>query len=132
LKIFVSWKDSYSVRIPQIDAQHKALIELMNRLYAATQTGETLAAMSRALDELEDYTEVHFACEEKLMEERGYSGLAAHRVQHTAFIRQLETLQQRFEKEEPTIGVETLEVLRGWLADHILTSDRAYARELVG
>jgi hemerythrin len=132
LKILVSWKDSYSVRIPQIDDQHKALIDLMNRLYAATQTGETLAAVAKALDELEDYTEVHFACEERLMTEHRYSGLAAHRSQHATFIRQLEGMQGKLDGGDPMIGIETLEFLRNWLADHILNSDRAYTRELVG
>jgi hemerythrin-like metal-binding protein len=132
VKVFVSWKNSYSVRIPQIDAQHKGLIDLIKQLYAAMQAGKALEATSKTLDELAHYAETHFACEENLMAEHRYSGLAAHRQQHIGFTERVWDLREKFRAGRLTISIETLEFLRNWLADHILNSDRAYARELAG
>ena len=72
------WKDAYSVRIPEIDAQHKILIRLINELHAAMLCGQAAGAMAGIMDELVRYTDIHFRHEEALLERRRYSGLAAH------------------------------------------------------
>jgi hypothetical protein len=46
------WQDAYSVGIPEIDAQHKQLIRLINDLHAAMLQGKGAAALDRVLSEL--------------------------------------------------------------------------------
>jgi hemerythrin len=125
----ITWKDSYSVRIPRIDAQHKRLIDSLNQLHAAMQAGKAQEALAEVLEDLVRYTETHFASEERLMTERGYSGLAGHREQHRGFATQAQELRGKFRAGRLAVGIETLQFLRNWLTNHILNSDMAYARE---
>lgn len=56
-----TWSDSYSVGIPEIDEQHKALFDLMERLHKAIAARQGSAACIEILKELVDYTRIHFA-----------------------------------------------------------------------
>jgi hemerythrin len=128
----VVWKDSYSVGIPKIDAQHKTLIDLTNQLHAAMKSGKAQQAMAKTLDDLVAYTDTHFAYEESLLISRRYSGLAAHQQQHRALVGQVRELSERFRAGRLTLSIETLQFLKTWLTSHILSSDQAYAREFGG
>ena len=52
-----------------IDAQHKELIDKINKLLDSCETGEGKVAAIKTLDFLADYTEFHFGEEEKLQAE---------------------------------------------------------------
>ena len=61
------WREAYSVRIPQIDAQHKQLVGLINELHAAMLKGDGNDALRRIFSELVRYAESHFSCEEAML-----------------------------------------------------------------
>jgi hemerythrin-like metal-binding protein len=124
------WKDAYSVRMPRVDTQHKGLIALINELHAAMLEGHAKQALSRILDELVDYTEQHFAFEESMLRQRGYSALAAHQQLHLRLTSQVHELRDKLRAGKITVTIETLHFLKNWLSDHILSADMAYAREL--
>ena len=126
----IVWKDSYSVRIPKIDAQHKILIDLTNQLHGAMLTGKAQEALAKILNDLVSYTDTHFAYEESLLISRRYSGLATHQQQHRALVGQVRELSEKFRGGRLTLSIETLQFLKNWLTSHILSSDQAYAREL--
>jgi hemerythrin len=72
------WREAYSVRIPQIDAQHQQLVGLVNELHAAMLQGNGNDALGRILSELVRYAGSHFSYEEAMLQQRGYSSLTAH------------------------------------------------------
>ena len=124
------WNDSYSVRIPQIDAQHKGLIRLINDLHSAMAAGKGKEALGTILDELVRYTESHFKYEEGMLRQRQYSGLAAHQSEHQKLTGQVIELRERFRSARLTLSVEVMQFLKNWLGNHIMVHDQAYAREL--
>src|ERR1035437_6651732 len=124
------WRDEYSVRIPEIDSQHKVLIRLINDLHAAMLQGKGKDALSAIVNELVRYTESHFAFEESLLQKRNYSGLAAHRQVHRDLTRQVYELREKVQAGKLTITMEVMTFLKDWLANHILSQDQAYAREI--
>src|SRR3954471_17922288 len=89
------WKEAYSVRIPQIDAQHKQLIRLINSLHAAMLQGKGAGVLDRILGELVHYTESHFAFEESMLQQRGYKDLASHQAEHRSLSKQVAELRDR-------------------------------------
>ena len=97
------WNDSYSVRIPQIDAQHKGLIRLINDLHSAMAAGKGKEALGTILDELVRYTESHFKYEEGMLRQRQYSGLAAHQSEHQKLTGQVIELRERFRSNRLTL-----------------------------
>jgi hemerythrin len=70
--IMFEWKSDYAVNIPSIDAQHQGLFAIGRELYAAMSTGQGKTVMRRILDRLVQYTAMHFAHEERLMQMHGY------------------------------------------------------------
>ena len=125
-----SFRDTYSVGIPQIDNQHKGLIRLINDLQAAMMAGKGKQVLSSIINDLIRYTEGHFAFEEALLQQRGYSALAAHKQEHKELTRQVHELRDKFQSSELTISMDVMKFLKNWLASHILERDKAYAKEL--
>jgi hemerythrin-like metal-binding protein len=77
--------------------------------------------------ELIEYTEYHFAEEEKLMEEINYDDLPLQRGAHTIFISQLKGFQERIEKGEAfLVPIELSQTVVDWLLDHIAKMDKRY------
>ncbi len=62
------WPESMSVGVPQLDADHKAIIRLINRLHEGLRSGSEAAALDQIFDNLVAYIEWHFAREEEIME----------------------------------------------------------------
>jgi hemerythrin len=124
------WREDYSVHIPQIDVQHQQLVAIINELHAAMLQGTANAALGRILDELVRYAQSHFAYEEAMLQQRGYSSLTVHRAEHQKLTQQVADLQERFRAGKLTLSVQVMQFLKEWLANHILTRDMQYAKEL--
>jgi hemerythrin len=124
------WREDYSVHIPQIDVQHQQLVAIINELHAAMLQGTANAALGRILDELVRYAQSHFAYEEAMLQQRGYSSLTVHRAEHQKLTQQVAELQERFRAGKLTLSVQVMQFLKEWLANHILTRDMQYAKEL--
>ena len=103
---------------PEIDAQHRHLIELIARVpdQAAPGDAELLAAALQ-------YTATHFKAEETYMERVGYPGLAAHRSDHKFLTRTLMVYKQRYDDGETDLYALKQFLFR-WVRDHILDEDR--------
>jgi hemerythrin len=126
----VAWKPQYSVNIEAIDRQHQGLVDLIRQLQEAMWEGRGQAFQRTLLDRLVDYTQVHFAFEEKLLQERAYESLAEHVEQHRMLTSQVRDLQQRMHEGKVISNASMMLFLRHWLIDHILEQDQKYARAL--
>jgi hemerythrin len=122
----ITWKDSYSVNIKELDNQHKKLIDLINVLHDSMKEGKGKEAICNVLDQLVHYTATHFAAEEKLFLKHGYPGSQDHYLKHQDLIEQVSSLQKRFESGESVLTIEVMAFLKDWLTDHILASDKKY------
>jgi len=54
------WKEKYSLGIQELDAQHKTLIDMINNLFAAMQSGAGKDLLDQTLSGLVEYTRHHF------------------------------------------------------------------------
>lgn len=129
---FVRWRDSYSVGIKSIDEEHKNLLRLINNLQTAVRyyTGEDFER--RALGELMEYTKVHFAREEELMEKYEFPGYAEHKRQHDEMAARADKMVARYEQDAVGAMDEISTFLRDWLINHINGTDQAYSEFLTG
>lgn len=129
MKAFV-WDPSYEVGHPRIDAEHKVLVGWTNDVLALQGQPEVGDRLAEILGRLLQYARVHFSAEEALMAEYGIDERHAtsHREAHRAFADEVRRIQQLpFEAEQLR---RTGEFLSGWLLGHILSYDKALAREL--
>ena len=113
------WQAELETGIDVIDQQHQRIVALINQLGEAKDR-EGLATV---LEELVDYTLSHFAFEEELMEESGYSFGPAHKRVHDMFVRRVSEYRMRFEAGED-ITAELKGMLARWLFNHSAATTR--------
>ena len=119
------WQPELNTGIDVIDQQHQRIVALINQL-ADAHTREDQAAV---LEELVDYTLSHFAFEEELLEESGYSFGPAHKRVHDMFVRRVGEYRMRFEAGED-ITTELKGMLARWLFNHIRSDDKSYSKHV--
>jgi len=120
------WKSEYAVNIGSIDAQHQMLFAISRELYAAMSAGQGKSVLAKILDRLVQYTAMHFAHEERLMQLHNYQDFAAHKAEHDALAKQVVAFQAEFNSGRATMAVQVLQFLKDWLERHIKGSDTAY------
>jgi len=122
---FITWKSELSVGFVAIDNDHKKLIALVNELYEGIQEGRDRKDLVGILDNLVDFTRVHFGWEESMFAEAGLSSTLAHKREHDELAAAV--LKARAEYLASGVIAPALEMmvfLKGWLLDHILESDK--------
>jgi len=123
----LNWNELLSVGVAEFDAQHKKLVGMINTLHDAMAKGQGREVLKPILDGLMDYTQTHFAAEERRMQQCGYPAYLQHKVQHDALMRKVNDLKKRFEAGQGTLTVEILNFLKDWLVNHIQGTDKKYA-----
>jgi methyl-accepting chemotaxis protein/hemerythrin len=126
---FFPWKDSLSLGIDVIDEQHKVLVRLLNHLHDLIASSSPVEAIDAILVQLADYTKFHFGDEEKFMQSMSYPELPGHQEIHRKFIAEISGLVDSRRRGEAIDGKTLLAHLRSWLTDHIMGTDRKYAKE---
>lgn len=127
---FLTWTKEYDTGIAEIDSQHVQLVALINRLHTALVARRGSDETGAILDELVDYTKVHFAVEECLQRLFEYEGYEEHKAVHDAIITRIAAMQQRFRAGDVHVGMELLLFLKDWLFEHIRKVDKAYVPAL--
>jgi hemerythrin len=136
----LTWRPELAVGHPDIDADHKRLIAIINDFERMVENSPKERALHEVLVSLHDYARVHFAREEELQAAAGYSGLERHRREHQALLHSVKEMASRhFVVRTQPITAESLDTLghflRRWLVDHIIKSDlklRDYVRAMPG
>ena len=124
------WSNSYSVGITSIDAQHQNLFAMGRELHTAMSNGQGKASLAKILDRLVQYTNVHFAHEERLMRLADYPELAEHTAEHALLAKKVTQFQKEFEAGRAVMTVQLLQFLKDWLHHHIKGSDQKYTPHL--
>jgi len=124
---FMSWDDSFSVNVKEIDLQHQKLIDMINEFYShvGKNSGQAFRAL---LDSLVDYTHYHFSTEERYFQRFGYPGAVNHTEMHQEFIDKVSDVGTRLDRGELVISLEMTSFLKDWLTHHIKQVDKAYAQ----
>ncbi len=126
---FMPWQDDYLTGVPEMDAEHRELVRLVNQTYAALTTGTAADHLDQVLTGLLKYAETHLAHEEDLLERRRYPGFNRHKAIHDRLKEQAVQLHARWAAGGPArtaVAAELLSFLQEWLDGHILHEDRKY------
>ena len=120
------WRSEYGTAVPEMDEQHKALIQAAATLQQQIEGGAPKDAVAEGVAFLVHYTETHFRDEEALMDRDGFPGLAFHRRKHEELMQSVGKLAQRLEREDAGLGPDVIMMLKHWVIGHILTEDWKY------
>jgi hemerythrin-like metal-binding protein len=72
--------------VSEIDQQHQELVNLLNRLNDAVKNNESREDIYRIIDDVIAFTRLHFATEEQLMIQSGYTDIEWHKDKHKQLI----------------------------------------------
>jgi hemerythrin len=126
----IKWNEYYSVKVDEIDNQHKKLIDLINQMFDAMKAGKGKEVMGDVLSELVEYTKYHFATEEGLLRQAGYPELKEHHMIHEELTRRTNNLKTEFDKGNDPVTMDVMLFLSNWLNVHILEVDKRYVEYL--
>ncbi|MFA9464857.1 MAG: bacteriohemerythrin [Velocimicrobium sp.] len=129
---FMTWKESYSVGIQEIDQQHKVLFDMVNELYDAMREGKGKDVIVNLLTELFKYTKYHFKTEEGIFTKYHYSKAEDHLKEHLELKVKVETLLEDLNSGKTSISIKVFNLLKDWISIHIFQKDMLYAKELEG
>jgi hemerythrin len=122
---FVEWSDALSVGVTEIDDQHKELIKMLNKLNTAIHGGWGKETRREVINQLVEYTRVHFTTEESVMSIAGYPDVEAHKKKHHDLILKVKDYVSKYEKNPDASSYDLLFFLKQWLTEHIIKSDKA-------
>ncbi len=130
---FVNWLDGWLLEIPELDKEHRDLVDMVNRL-AQCRCPEEGAARPAAevdviamLEDLSLHTRRHFQHEEAFMREVAYPRFEDHRYEHLTLLAEFaELLRDVKGTGLQCLDQRTMESLKGWLIGHIAGEDRRF------
>jgi hemerythrin-like metal-binding protein len=117
------WDKTLSVDVPEIDEDHRRLVDLFNILNHSVVEGDAPNYIEAVMEELISCTVWHFRHEERLMLKYGYEGLLAHKSEHEELVASAKALQQKLLQEGKPVLSEDIQFLEHWLTGHILGAD---------
>ena len=123
----------FHVGVELIDKEHARLFEIIgeaNRVIHAEYLHDKYDEIVKILEELRDYTEVHFRDEEELMTKVNYPDLPAQKRAHASFEEKLAEINlEEVDDNQQEYLEELVEYLRNWLVNHILRVDKLIPAE---
>ena len=123
----ISWDDTISVNVAEIDAQHRNVVEVVNHLHQAMKLKMGRDTIAQILAQLIAETRTHFGDEERLMSTYGYpqADLDRHKSDHERLLQEIEDLERRFSDGDLLMSFSIMMDVRAWAMKHIVTADKA-------
>ena len=122
----IQWDNSLSVKVIQIDRQHKQLVAMINDLNEAMHQGKGKDVLGQIIKELIRYAAIHFSTEEKYFDLYRYPETANHKKEHSDFIKKVNTFKDGFEAGTLGLSIQVIHFLSDWLQKHIKGTDKQY------
>jgi len=125
----LAWDPKYSVRIEKIDAQHRELFAVMNRIADLHESGSN--DLFPILQDLVQYAAEHFRAEEMVMMQVKYYGFKDQSDQHGQFMEKVQGFLSAYKEQDDRLTHRMLIYIHDWLLKHTTQADMQYADFLV-
>lgn len=123
-------KEEYYLGVDAMDAEHIKLFEIAEKAFVLLNDQfiiDKFDYIVKIMEELRDYTVVHFSDEEAYMESIQYKKFFSHKIEHQEFIEKINQIDwDEVEKDQEKAILAILEFLNNWLVNHILYTDKLY------
>lgn len=120
----IEWRKDFETGIPDVDFEHRELIELINSLHNQLETDAPSEDISDFLGEVFARISAHFALEESIMRKHNYDQYIDHKTDHEKLLDDIRDIMDDFEEGKYTAYHETLApAIRDWFVIHFKTKD---------
>jgi len=127
----IEWRDEFRIGLPEVDEEHRSLIDAINQLHRELVVGAALVRVTGAIGDIHAAIASHFALEEKEMAALRYDGYVAHKTDHERLLDELLDILD----EVVATGRYDPAMLSGrlsaWFVEHFRTHDARLHRWLV-
>lgn len=129
----IDWSDLLSVKIPDMDKEHKELFKRINSLLVAMLDKSKNYDILEISNYLSEYIDFHFRNEEKMLEKHNYPKLEQHKKLHKKYEDDFRSIQERIKnnENEALILIDIQEKVVTWLIEHIAKVDQQYSDYLL-
>jgi hemerythrin len=119
--------EDVEVGVQEIDTEHDLLLGVVRALEKAVISAPR-PQVEALLQQLSEFTKVHFATEEIMMRLYAYPDFAHHQLEHARLVEQIDQVRSEFAKGnvQPTRSFAT--ALHHWFSDHVRSHDVRLAR----
>lgn len=128
----LTWSERFSVQVGQFDEEHRQLMNYINQLHDAMKSGQGKQVIGDVLNGLIQYTQNHFAAEERLMKAHGYSDYQNHKKEHNQLTMSVQDFRKEFAAGTVPLSQTVMTFLKDWLTNHIQGMDKKYGPFLNG
>ena len=123
----LTWTNDLCVGHPDLDAQHKQLVDTMVSLHRILSGDGTIGQAADMLERLLGEARDHFAAEEALMRVWGYEGFDLHRGMHQRILHEMEAFLHHARQSPETFrSLDVTGFLFRWIINHIRGDDQMY------
>lgn len=126
----IEWKDEYSVGVPEVDAEHRELIGLINTLYDGMHLHDREPDVMEFLGEIYARIASHFALEELLMRRHEYDEYREHKGDHEHLLEEIRDIMDEYEDGKLLDDEELARRLDAWFSEHFRTKDARLHKRL--
>jgi hemerythrin len=116
----IEWREGFKINIPQVDAEHRHLFDLVRALQLKT--------VDQTIEELLEYVVTHFTNEQALMEKSGYPAFEQHLKLHEDFGTHVADFLGSGDEWSEDRVQELRRFLNKWLIGHIMTHDLRFGK----
>ena len=130
--MLLHWGETYQTGYPEIDAQNKCMIDVLNVLHEAIEAESDYQTIDRILALIGDLAPDHFQVEEYLLEGVDNFRKTQNYLAHLEFLRMLRELRKSCTPESYNQS-ETIDLyyeIIYWFKDHLLSIDIPNLRRL--
>jgi hemerythrin-like metal-binding protein len=126
------WSSDFETGLPEIDAQHKGLVDLLNLLVKELAAQRRPVQLKDIFLQLKKYAVIHFSDEEDVWHQAfgcAYWG-TNHSKAHNHFVKEVLRLESKGETFDSVLR-EIIDFMAQWLVRHILESDMRMAKTVL-
>ena len=128
---FLVWQERWNTDIPDVDEEHMALAQQMNRIAEVldqpTGGGQQEEDLDSLLDGFHELAREHFKSEEAVMRQVNYPDYSAHHKEHVMLLAELARYIREIQHGQSALDIGTLRALRTWFVVHLAEADAAFA-----
>lgn len=129
MTIHLHWTKDLSVGDESIDAQHKQMLDYINKILDAIVFGvDAKQVQDNMFVFLGAHIKEHFSFEENYMMNIGYPGFKKHRQKHLQFTKKYIKFKEKFTKgaDKEKLIIEIENFLSVWWRNHVMNEDKQY------
>lgn len=123
--VLIKWHDEFQSGIPEIDRDHKALINGINDLWRETAVSWDRRNVVEFLGNVHEHVSEHFSREEDIMKKHDYDQYAEHKAEHLRLLEEISDIQNDYAEAFNDYDPEQMLAKRvtAWFTDHIRNHD---------